>query len=772
MFALKLEVDGEKVDDVYIKPDNVIDPVLERHLSVSERDNLEIIVQFYKEVRYEDRIAMREMGFDIKHIFRAIPAVYAIGSSSAVRALAEYPRTYWIEYNEPLVYMMNETTTVINASKVWETKIIDKSGIIRQHNIDGTGITVVVLDSGIDAGHPDLDYHEKTILNLKSNTDLTWVEMENTDTSSGHGTHCAGTVAGNGDASAGGKAGVAPGAKLIGLSTGEAVAIINALGALEWVYENTRPNNNPYNIKVVSNSWGSNEVYNPEDSICQMIRKLTYENNVAVIFAAGNEGSEDHDGSVVTTNPYSLEPAAFSIAAHNRLGTGMSTFSSRGKATLNFTWPDFGAPGVSIYSTEARRTLISTMVKQGGQTDAYYMAISGTSMATPHVAGVMALLWQACPSLKVMDFHDDFNGYEGPRAGTSSARQNNNNDTYWTSNDTRIHEGEFILKATAKYIYPTENNYVPKNHSIGMLGLPYDYAQGYGLVDVEKAVALALTLQELRRQNPLATVFDALEQYNKTIEMRTITRSTDTLNAYWTGEWSWLGSTDGAISSTNQRKLIWVPQDANKLVLDLQYSAMKNDDGMTLGSLYLTLDLDGDDNPDWTGSSGFTMSGKRTEELDITSGEFGSARGRFWAVNIEGQGFKFGRPNIFDINEQYREALIEYKVSAELTFGGNSSIFYNMSDYHSEVAQMQFGTPKSTGKTITKNQNYFNLTGVVYAPKKPKKPAENKIDFCLIGMLLGILALLGVAYFMRDKIRKEIAQRGHMLRKRWIKSRR
>ncbi len=755
MMLLRIEARASSPDDSYVKPANVIDPALERRLASS--GDLEIIVQFHKDVRYEDRMAMRDMGFTVKHTFKAIPAVYAIGSPSAVRALAEYPRTYWIEYNERLTYMMNETTTTINSSKVLETKIIDKSGLIRQYNIDGTGVTAVVCDSGIDAGHPDLDYKEKTIINMKSDSDLVWVEMENTDTSSGHGTHCAGTIAGNGDASGGAKAGVAPGAKLIGLSTGEAVAIINALGALEWVYENSKPNNNPHNIRVVSNSWGSTEVYNPEDSICAIIRKLTYENNVVVVFAAGNEGTDDQDGATVTTNPYSLEPAALCIAAHNRLGTGMASFSSRGKATLNFTWPDFGAPGVNIYSTEARRTMISVMVKQGGQTDAYYMAISGTSMATPHVAGVVSLLWQACPSMRVMDMHDDFNGYEGPRASANSGRQESNGSAeYWNSNETRIHEAEFILKATANYIEPKENNNVPTNHSIGILGKPYDYAQGYGLVDVEKAVAFALTLQELRRQNPEATVYDALEQYNSTIQMGKMKRSTDTLNAYWTGEWSWLASTSGAISSTNQTKLVYVPEDASKLVIDLQYAPMKTDDGMTLGSLYVTLDLNCDGSPDWTGASGFTMEGKRTEEIDVTTGEFASARGKYWGIDIKGQGFKFGRPNIFDLNEQYREALIEYAVSAEMIFSGNSSIFYNLTDYHPGVAQMHFSTPTVGGKTITKNQNYFNLSGVEYKPKKQSPHAVQGLDWCFVGTLLAIVALVSVAYMMRDKIQAKL----------------
>ena len=82
---------------------------------------------------------------------------------------------------------MQGTTRVINATKVWRSDIIAANGQ-NLGRIDGTDISVVVLDSGIDAGHPDLDYRTKTIMNLKSdNGEPPWIEMENSDTSSGHG---------------------------------------------------------------------------------------------------------------------------------------------------------------------------------------------------------------------------------------------------------------------------------------------------------------------------------------------------------------------------------------------------------------------------------------------------------------------------------------------------------------------------------------------------------------------------------------------------------
>ena len=147
---------------------------------------------------------------------------------------------------------------------------------------------------------------------------MTWYELENSDTSSGHGTHCAGTVGGNGDASGGARRGVAPGVNLIGLSTGEALWILNAIGGLEWVYEHSKPGANPYNIRVVSNSWGSSEDYDPEDAVVQLIEKLTYENNVVVV-----EVFYDHDlllGTRIGEQTVGLGPLRLYSRSMNRIG--------------------------------------------------------------------------------------------------------------------------------------------------------------------------------------------------------------------------------------------------------------------------------------------------------------------------------------------------------------------------------------------------------------------------------------------------------------------
>ncbi len=723
---------------------DVLDSKLIHELDkVGSDDRLEIIVQFKNSVEERDLSLLDAFDFEIKRTYHVIPAVHAVGSKSSILMLSQYSRTYHIEYNEELHYLMDESTTTINATRVWASQVVypnTRAGINRPAYVDGTDVTVVVLDSGIDAGHPDLDYGEKTIMNLKSDLDGGYTEAENTDTSSGHGTHCSGTIAGNGDASGGARKGVAPGANLIGLSTGEAVVISNALGALEWVYDHSRPNANPHNIRAVSNSWGSSGAYDPNNAINQVTRRIVNDNNVAVVFAAGNAGADNHDGSTVTTNPYSLEPSVISVAAIERDGSGIASFSSRGSAEDNFTWPDIGAPGVHIWATEARKTLISAMRKQdpNDAMDGYYMSISGTSMATPHISGLTALIWQAAPSLRMSEFHDDF--------------QTLNESEYWENPDYMIHETELIMKLTAGYIPPTADNGVPSNNSTGLNNQQYDFAQGYGLVNAEKAVALALTLEEMRRTDRDVTVMDAYYRYFNITTKGIAKAKTNVLATSWTGDWSQLTDPENPASyiTTPHPRSVFVHNKTTKIIAFLEYPPVSTSERYA-GELTLVIDFNGDGSIDWRGDSSFDPEGGKLEEIDV--GSVGGA-GQYWDFNVEGRVTWIPTPKGIGAGEnEFNEALIEYSISLQMVFDidEGETVTYETGDYHARIAQPEFGVPTQDyagNGTLEMMTLYYDLNNIyMEEATPPEEPPEQGFPWWAVIIALIVIGLL--FYYVR-----------------------
>jgi len=665
---------------------SVIDPFLQHNLrEMNPSDRIEILVQFEDRITDADRMFMEKEGFETHHEMDALPLVHATGTRGAVYALSAYGRTDWMEFNAPMQYYMNHTADVIKARNVWEREIYYRNGDVGVP-IDGSGVSVVVVDSGVDGGHPDLTYSyvdiaterpragQKLIYNVKSDLGepTEFIQMENSDTSSGHGTHCAGTVAGTGAASAGSTKGVAPGAWLIGFSMGEGFATINELNALEWVYYNSRPGHNLANIRVVTNSWGPGsplDDYDDNDATVRIIEKLTLENNVLVVFAAGNDGRDNQDGGTDTTNIFSKVPGAIGVAATLRDGNGMTDFSSRGKRGDIDTYPDIAAPGHQIWSAAAKNTMIGAAVvgmdyvEHRGEINPYYMAISGTSMATPHIAGVAALLWQACPFLHMSEMEEDYTGY--PYTITDNLGRE------YGVGDTGIHEIEYILKATADYMPRDGNNYrIPVEHETGLEGHWFDYAQGYGLVNVDRAVAVALILNDLRdpdhdgdAEHPERSVGDALKKYRDSlVETRMRKSSTDTIGTSWEGTFTDADAElaqqapfyEDYVPGSDQRHSVFVPAETVRMTVELTFtpSSLRVSEGTNLpegstSDLHFTIDTDGDGNREYPGDLDVIIPDMevltnpdepytKTYEVPLGENHFGQRLGREWLFDMVG----------------------------------------------------------------------------------------------------------------------------------------
>ncbi|MFD4948887.1 S8 family serine peptidase [Streptomyces sp. NPDC058409] len=244
---------------------------------------------------------------------------------------------------------------------------------------DGKGVKVAVLDTGVDATHPDLAGRVTEIRNFSETADA--VDHH------GHGTHVASTVGGTGAADGGKRKGVAPGAELMvgkvlndqGSGTDSSV-----LGGMEWAARN--------GAKIISMSLGTQAADDGTGPLAVALNELTAETGALFVVAAGNTGPN----ATTIGSPGSAD-AALTVAAVDKQDK-IASFSSRGpRLGDNALKPDIAAPGVDIVAARAAGTTMGTPV------DGNYTSASGTSMATPHVAGAAAIVAQAHPDWSAAD---------------------------------------------------------------------------------------------------------------------------------------------------------------------------------------------------------------------------------------------------------------------------------------------------------------------------------------------------------------------------------
>ncbi|GGO07756.1 S8 family peptidase [Micromonospora parathelypteridis] len=224
-----------------------------------------------------------------------------------------------------------------------------------QAGFDGTGITVGVLDTGIDAGHPDFAGRLTEVRDFTGGNDPA--------DAVGHGTHVASTIVGSGAASGGRYRGVAPGAKLL---VGKVCATTECqdsdiITGMQWLAPQTR---------VVNLSVGGDDAPGL-DPLETAVQELSHQYGTLFVVAAGNEGKPKS-----VSSPASADDA-LAVAAVDA-DDQRAYFSSRGpRIGDNHIKPEISAPGVDIVAAAP-----------GGD----YATMAGTSMATPHVAGTAAIL--------------------------------------------------------------------------------------------------------------------------------------------------------------------------------------------------------------------------------------------------------------------------------------------------------------------------------------------------------------------------------------------
>jgi serine protease AprX len=382
---------------------------------------------------------------------RELPMVIADMTALQLNSVRQQPGVVSVYSNRVMKAFTNVSRPFIGVPQM------QADAEVTRHNtsnpglpVSGKGVGIGYVDTGIDATHKDLAYGKKTVQNVVQPLSETVVGdgglvvgvgvsigdlingtgfvppvyLENqqmSDVESGHGTFGAAVAAGTGEQSGGFYGGVARGAQLVGVNSGNelglpAVAIIGA-------YDYLLSNQYAYNIRVINNSWGdslSAEGLDPSNPI-NVATRACHDRNITVVFAAGNAGD-----TPTSINPYSTMPWTISVAAGEKQGLGSpASFSSRGvdngagsdvagmpaDPTLapNLR-PDITAAGVDIKSARLRgagltNTLGTVPVVGNDLTTIppaylpYYTTSQGTSFSCPHISGVVALMIEANPLL-------------------------------------------------------------------------------------------------------------------------------------------------------------------------------------------------------------------------------------------------------------------------------------------------------------------------------------------------------------------------------------
>ncbi|MET8512173.1 S8 family serine peptidase [Streptomyces sp. NPDC005077] len=316
-------------------------------------------------------------------------ALKVTGGENLVDALAKRPdvasivkeHTYKLDRTESK--STDAATDADTTAAEWGVQDIKADQVWDQYDDRGEGVVIANVDSGVQYDHPAL------VGNYRGNNgdgsfthDYNWYDPTGQCTTSapcdnnGHGTHTMGTMVGAGGV------GVAPGAKWIAAKGCESSSCSDSslLAAGQWILaptdrtgQNPRPDLAP---DIVNNSWGGGDT-----TFYQDIVEAWNAAGIFEAFASGNDG----DGVTCSTGhaPGSQAPA-YGVGAYDSAGK-IASFSGFGPSRLDGSAkPNISAPGVDVRSTWPGNT---------------YKAISGTSMATPHVAGAVALLWSSAPSL-------------------------------------------------------------------------------------------------------------------------------------------------------------------------------------------------------------------------------------------------------------------------------------------------------------------------------------------------------------------------------------
>ncbi|MEP6915340.1 MAG: S8 family peptidase [Acidobacteriota bacterium] len=315
--------------------------------------------------------------------------------NAALEALAGDPRVRSVRLDRPVRGTMERTGATVGATWVRENL-----------GVDGSGVGVALVDAGVTPWHDDLG--PDRVVHFADFVDFQAGPYDEY----GHGTHVAGIISGSGYDSNGARRGIAPGSHLVVLKVLDADGngyISNVIAALDYAVQHRAQ----YNIRVINLSVATGVYESYHTDPLTLAARRAVEAGIVVVTAAGNLGrdakGQAQSGGV--TSPGNA-PWVLTVGATSHNGTAtrsddsIAPFSSRGPTYIDSeAKPDLVAPGVGIESlADASSALFARhpAARLWGTVDTVtqpYLSLTGTSMAAPVVAGTVALMLQANPTL-------------------------------------------------------------------------------------------------------------------------------------------------------------------------------------------------------------------------------------------------------------------------------------------------------------------------------------------------------------------------------------
>jgi serine protease AprX len=376
-----------------------LSPALERaHQGVSANETVKVIVQYGHVPKSDEETKVKRLGAQLNHRLGLVKGMALTIPVSALPALEADSEVMSVSLDHPLRASDDISDAATNVPSAWNA------------GLNGAGIGVAVIDSGINDSHPDLQNWNGNRSRVVYHQDFTGTPTSNSSGAQydlyGHGTHVAGIIGGNGSMSSGNYIGVAPAVTLIDLRALDAngggtdsavIAAIQEAIALQ----------NKYNIQVINLSLGRGiAVGYAQDALCQAVESA-WKAGIVVVVASGNYGRLSIAGSngYGTVTAPGNDPFVITVGAMNSDGSSaqaseiMTSYTSKGPTTYDHVVkPDIMAPGNGIVSLVAPGATLEAeypaQLVDGNNGQPDYFTLSGTSMATPVVSGAVALLIQ------------------------------------------------------------------------------------------------------------------------------------------------------------------------------------------------------------------------------------------------------------------------------------------------------------------------------------------------------------------------------------------